>query len=50
VLLAMGIPEDICLASVRFSLSCQNTEQEVRAALPAIAAAVSRLRNGAPPQ
>lgn len=50
VLLAMGIPEDVCLASVRFSLSWQNTEQEVRAALPAIAAAVSRLRNGATPQ
>jgi cysteine desulfurase len=48
VLLAMGIPEDLCLSSVRFSLSYQNTEQEVLAALPQIAAAVARLRKGEP--
>jgi cysteine desulfurase len=43
-LLAMGIPEDLCLSSVRFSVSYLNTEQEVDQALPRIAAAVSRLR------
>ena len=48
VLLAMGLPEDLCLSSVRFSLSYQNTEQEVLAAIPQIAAAVARLREGEP--
>lgn len=46
VLLAMGVPEDLCLSSVRFSVSYLNTEQEVERALPRIAAAVSRLRGG----
>lgn len=46
VLLAMGIPEDLCLSSVRFSVSYLNTEQEVDLALPRIAAAVARLRSG----
>ncbi|MFM7058994.1 MAG: cysteine desulfurase family protein [Planctomycetota bacterium] len=45
VLLAMGVPEDLCLSSVRFSVSYLNTEQEVDRALPRIAAAVSRLRS-----
>ena len=48
VLLAMGLPDDLCLSSVRFSLSYQNTEQEVLTALPQIAAAVARLRKGEP--
>lgn len=46
VLLAMGLPESLCLSSVRFSLSHQNTEQEVLSAIPQIAAAVTRLRQG----
>jgi cysteine sulfinate desulfinase/cysteine desulfurase-like protein len=46
VLLAMGIPESLCLSSVRFSMSYLNTEQEVEQALPRIAAAVARLRSG----
>jgi len=46
VLLAMGVPEDLCLSSVRFSVSYLNSEQEVERALPRIAAAVARLRGG----
>lgn len=46
VLRAMGIPEDLCLSSVRFSVSYLNTEQEVDLALPRIAATVARLRSG----
>ena len=33
----MGIPDDVCMASVRFSLSCQTTEDEVRVAADRIA-------------
>ncbi|MCA9057455.1 MAG: cysteine desulfurase [Planctomycetaceae bacterium] len=43
-LLAMGIPADICLSSVRFSLSVLNTADEIDQAAERIAAVVRRLR------
>lgn len=46
-LLAMGIPDDVCMASVRFSLSCQTTEDEVRVAADRIAGVVNRMRSAA---
>ncbi len=45
ILLAMGVPPDIAKASVRFSLSLRNTEEEVDDAVNRIADAVNRLRN-----
>lgn len=42
VLLAMGVPEDLAGATVRFSLGRHTTEGEVDAALKAIARVVSR--------
>lgn len=44
VLRAMGLPPQRARASVRFSLSKLNTEQDVDAALEIIPAAISRLR------
>jgi cysteine desulfurase len=43
-LLAMGVPDDVCMASVRFSLSCQTTQNEVRMAADRIARVVNRMR------
>jgi len=44
VLMAMGCSEEIYKSSVRFSVSIQNTEQEIDDAVGRIAAVVSRLR------
>lgn len=44
-LLAMGCEPDICNSSVRFSLSYQNTEEEINDAANRIATVVKRLRN-----
>ena len=46
-LLAMGIADDVCMASVRFSLSCQTTQDEVRLAAGRISAVVKRMRSAA---
>jgi len=43
-LLAMGCSPDVCKSSVRFSLSSQNTIEEVDQAAMRIASVVSRLR------
>ncbi len=43
-LLAMGLDPEISKSSVRFSLGCQNTEDEVSRAVPIIAEIVRRLR------
>jgi cysteine desulfurase len=43
-LLAMGLDPEISKSSVRFSLGCQNTEEEVSRAVPLIAEIVRRLR------
>ena len=43
-LLAMGCEPDVCNSSVRFSLSCQNSMDEVHKAAQRIAAVVHRLR------
>lgn len=43
-LLAMGLAPEISKSSVRFSLGCQNTEDEVSRAVPIIAEIVRRLR------
>ena len=48
VLTAMGLPTDRARASVRFSLSRLNTEEEVDHALTMIPAAVARLRTLSP--
>lgn len=47
ILLAMGIPEEIAKASVRFSLSFLNTTDDIDEAARRIAAAVARLRKPA---
>lgn len=44
-LLAMGIPDDVCMASVRFSLSCLNTPEEVRTAAERICEVIGRMRS-----
>lgn len=44
-LLAMGIPPDVCMASVRFSVSCQNTEDEICRAADRICEIVHRMRS-----
>ena len=46
-LLAMNVPRDVCLSSVRFSLSCLNTSAEVNEAADRISAVVHRLRQSA---
>jgi cysteine desulfurase len=46
VLLAMGIPEPLAHASLRFSLSRQTTEAEVDEAVELVAWAVTRVRGG----
>jgi cysteine desulfurase len=43
-LLAMGVPPEICKSSVRFSLSCQNTESEIDDAIQRVSATVKRMR------
>jgi len=45
VLIAMGCPPEISRASVRFSLSIENTVEQIDFAVERIAAAVARLRN-----
>ena len=47
-LLAMGLDPEISKSSVRFSLGCQNTEDEVSRAVPIIAETVRRLRQESP--
>jgi cysteine desulfurase len=46
-LMAMGIPDDVCMASVRFSLSCLTTQNEVRLAGDRISSVVNRMRSAA---
>ena len=43
-LLAMGVPADVCKSSVRFSLSCQNTLEEIDDATHRISSIVKRMR------
>lgn len=43
-LLAMGVTPDLCRSSVRFSLSCQNTKEEIEQVIPVVARNVARLR------
>jgi cysteine desulfurase len=43
-LLAMGVPAEICKSSVRFSLSCQNTLDEIDDAIHRISVIVRRMR------
>lgn len=45
VLLAMGIPAEVAHGSIRFSLSRETTEAELREAAARVAAAVERLRS-----
>ena len=45
VLRALGLPDDLAGASVRFGLGRFTSEAEVDAAIEQIAAAVTRLRN-----
>lgn len=44
-LLAMGVPPDVCRSSVRFSLSIQNTLQEIQTAADRIQSVVHRLKD-----
>ena len=46
-LLAMGIPPDVCRSSVRFSVSCQNTREEICLAADRICEIVCRMRSAA---
>ncbi|MFQ5731069.1 MAG: cysteine desulfurase family protein [Planctomycetaceae bacterium] len=43
-LLAMGCPHDVCLSAVRFSVSYENTPEEIDDAVQRIAGVVGRLR------
>jgi cysteine desulfurase len=43
-LLAMGVPAELCKSSVRFSLSCQNTAEEIEDAIHRISVIVRRMR------
>ena len=45
-LLAMGLDPAVCKSSVRFSLSCLNSAEEVSEAANRIAAVVARIRRG----
>ena len=42
-LLAMGIPPDLCMSSVRFSISCLNTAQEIELAAQRICSIAARM-------
>lgn len=44
-LLAMGLAPDICMSSVRFSVSCQNTTEEIALAADRICEVVNRMRS-----
>ena len=44
-LLAMGVDPEICKSSVRFSISCHNTVEEIGDAAERISAVVTRMRN-----
>ena len=44
-LLAMGVDPDVCMASVRFSVSCLNTQEEVQEAARRICEVVRRMRS-----
>jgi cysteine desulfurase len=48
VLLAMGCPSEVVASSVRFSLSFENTPDEIDEAIDRIVRTVSRLRSAAP--
>ena len=48
VLKALGVPDDLAHASIRFGLGRGNTEEEVDFAITAVAASVRRLRELAP--
>lgn len=48
VLLAMGIPPQICQSAVRFSLGRENTEEDIEYALSVIPDVVRRLREMSP--
>jgi len=48
VLLAMGIPPEICQSAVRFSLGRENTEEDIDHVLSVISDVVSRLRAMSP--
>lgn len=43
-LLAMGVPEELCKSSVRFSVSFQNTMEEVESAIDRVSSVVARMR------
>jgi cysteine desulfurase len=47
VLLAMQCPPEVCLASVRFSVSCENNEDEIDEAGRRVSAIVNRQRQSA---
>ncbi len=44
-LVAMGVPSDLCIASVRFSVGIENTDAEIDEAISRIAAVVTRMRS-----
>jgi cysteine desulfurase len=44
VLLAMKCPREVCVASVRFSVGCENTEDEIDEAIRRVGAIVNRQR------
>lgn len=48
VLTAMGVPRELAVCAIRFSLGRTTTEAEVDAAVPLVAAAVRAARAGAP--
>jgi len=48
VLLAMGIPPEICQSAVRFSLGRENTEEDIDYVLSMVPEAVKRLRSMSP--
>ncbi len=43
-LLAMGVDPEVCKSSVRFTMSCQNTDVEIEEAVERISAVVTRMR------
>jgi cysteine desulfurase len=44
-LLAMGVAPDVCKSTVRFSLSCHNTPEEIEYAMATITKIVHRMRS-----
>ena len=44
-LLAMGVPSDVCMSSVRFSVSCQNSLDEINLAANRICEIVNHMRS-----